>query len=108
APVEPVSFEIKEIYDEATAQWTSTIPSWFNGGRPFSSTGGTNVSRSIGLTAQTTSTTEIPGLATLQNAPLKGTPTAPYTLEDEGGTLPKETANCYVIQAPGYYSLPLV
>lgn len=108
ALVEPVSFEIKEVYDEATSQWTSTIPSWFNGGSSFSSTGGTNVSGSIGLTAQTTSIMDIPGLATLQGATHKGSASAPYTLEDEGGTISAETANCYVIQAPGHYSLPLV
>lgn len=108
APVEPVSFEIKKVYDEATGRWTTTIPSWFNGGNTISSTGGTNVGGSISIVAQTTSTQGIPGLATLQNATPKGTRTAPYTLEDEGGTVPAETANCYVIQAPGHYSLRLV
>ena len=109
APVEPVSFEIKEVYNEATRQWTTNIPSWFNGGGRISGTGGPDVSSgSINIAAQTNGAQGIPGLATLQNATPKGTSAQPYTLEDEGGTLSKETANCYVIQASGYYSLPLV
>lgn len=104
-----VNFEVKEVYDEVARQWTTTIPNWFNGGNTITRPGGTDVSSgSISIAPQTTSRQGVPGLATLQNATPKGTSTAPYTLEDEGGTVPAETANCYVIQAPGHYSLPLV
>lgn len=37
-------------------------------------------------------------------APVSGT----YDLSTKGGTTPMNTANCYVINAPGIYSLPLV
>ena len=37
-------------------------------------------------------------------APVSGT----YDLSTKGGTTPMNTANCYVINAPGAYSLPLV
>lgn len=37
-------------------------------------------------------------------APVSGT----YDLSTKGGTTPMNTANCYVINAPGTYSLPLV
>ena len=36
------------------------------------------------------------------------TPVSNYDLSTKGGTAPMNTANCYVINAPGTYSLPLV
>lgn len=50
----------------------------------------------------------------LQNAKQKGTETAPYNLANPGQTVApanatiKCTANCYIVDAPGYYILPLV
>lgn len=50
----------------------------------------------------------------LQNAPQKGSETAPYNLANPGETVDpanatiKCTANCYIVDAPGYYILPLV
>ena len=39
----------------------------------------------------------------------QGTEKAPYNLaNDQGGPAIENTANCYVIDAPGYYSFPLV
>lgn len=44
----------------------------------------------------------------LKNATPKGSPEAPYDLSTSGGTLSRETANCYCVNAPGTYQLPLV
>ena len=48
----------------------------------------------------------------LKNATPKGTATDPYNLANPGGNGAKnhieETANCYVISAPGHYCIPLV
>ena len=44
----------------------------------------------------------------LKDAISKGSPEAPYDLSTSGGTLPRETANCYCVNAPGTYQLPLV
>ncbi len=50
----------------------------------------------------------------LQDAPQKGTEAAPYNLANPGQTVApadatiKCTANCYIVDAPGYYILPLV
>ncbi|WP_065217902.1 MULTISPECIES: DUF4906 domain-containing protein [Butyricimonas] len=50
----------------------------------------------------------------LQDAPQKGTEAAPYNLANPGETVApanakiKCTANCYIVDAPGYYILPLV
>ena len=45
----------------------------------------------------------------LKNASLKGSPAMPYNLSNATGSATvQNTANCYVISAPGYYRLPLV
>lgn len=50
----------------------------------------------------------------LRNAPQKGSETNPYNLANPGQTATpanatiKCTANCYIVDAPGYYILPLV
>lgn len=50
----------------------------------------------------------------LQNATQKGTKDAPYNLANPGQVIAPEdatikcTANCYIVDAPGYYILPLV
>lgn len=45
---------------------------------------------------------------TLRNASVKGSPESPYDLSTEGGTKLQTTANCYIVNAAGTYSLPLV
>ena len=52
--------------------------------------------------------TDYDGDKKLQDADYKGSETAPYDLSTSGGTLSQETANCYAINAPGTYKLPLV
>lgn len=37
-----------------------------------------------------------------------GTNEAPYDLSTEGGSESRNTANCYMVGAPGYYKIPLV
>ena len=46
----------------------------------------------------------------MQNATAKGTADTPYNLSNQtdGGPTDENTANCYVVSAPGYYSFPLV
>ena len=45
----------------------------------------------------------------LKAATAKGSETTPYNLSNNtGGNTVENTANCYVVNAPGYYSLPLV
>lgn len=51
------------------------------------------------------------GDITLKNATGKGTEENPYDLsthDENGGTINETTANCYVVDAPGVYKLPLV
>ena len=44
----------------------------------------------------------------MKNNPPKGTPKDPYDLSTSGGSRLRETANCYAINSPGTYKLPLV
>ena len=55
--------------------------------------------------------TTYPGDITLKNAEDKGTIENPYDLsthDENGRTIGETTANCYVVDAPGVYKLPLV
>ena len=62
---------------------------------------------SITVTRPKTTTTW-GGDETLRNATSKGSDTAPFDLSTNGGEESQTTANCYVVSAPGTYSLPLV
>lgn len=46
--------------------------------------------------------------AEMQSYPPKGSLEKPYDLSTSGGTIPRETANCYAVNASGTYMLPLV
>lgn len=52
--------------------------------------------------------TDWPGDDELRAATPKGSPSNPYDLSTEGGTLSQTTANCYVVNSAGTYKLPLV
>ena len=89
--------------------WTNTKPSWLkslskeqgNGGtaeEECTATLGTDI---VDLLAQRNKE--------LQNATPLGTESAPYNLSNStGAAAVQNTANCYVISAPGYYMIPLV
>lgn len=49
-----------------------------------------------------------PGDNTLRGTPPEGSDSAPYDLSTNGGTSDMNTANCYMVHAPGVYRLPLV
>lgn len=44
----------------------------------------------------------------LKNATPLGSASNYYDLSTKGGTVPRSTANCYVVSAPGFYRIPLV
>ena len=68
---------------------------------------GDAISYDMGLT-RTKMHTTYDGDVKLQTVQKKGTPENPYDLSTEGGTISQTTANCYVVNAPGTYKLPLV
>ena len=46
--------------------------------------------------------------ARMRNMIQKGSESEPYDLSTVGGTEQQTTSNCYVVDAPGYYKLPLI
>ena len=60
------------------------------------------------VVARTKLVTDWPGDDKLRAATPKGSPSNPYDLSTEGGTLSQTTANCYVVNSAGTYKLPLV
>lgn len=89
--------------------WTTTKPSWLKSLSKEQGDGGT-----VDEQGTATLATDIVDLAAernkiLQNAAPLGTATAPYNLSNAtGAAAVQNTANCYVISAPGYYMIPLV
>ena len=64
-------------------------------------------------TGTATLATDITDLLAARNKALKsatplGSAGSPYDLSTKGGSVARSTANCYVISAPGHYSIPLV
>ena len=89
--------------------WTTTKPSWLKSLSKEQGDGGATAEQ---LTA--TLGTDIVDLAaernkTLQNAAPLGTASAPYNLSNAtGAAAVQNTANSYLISAPGHYMIPLV
>jgi len=91
---------------------TTTLPSWITG-LITSGPGSTGSTESLFATfSSNNSTVDLRALlnADLKNAPAKGSIGSPYNLSNQtdGGNTIENTANCYLISAPGYYKLPLV
>jgi hypothetical protein len=78
-------------------EWLS-MPTKGDGGLP---------TQTINVSTQASVTPLNNNLAMRTPAPL-GTPAAPWDLSTAGGTSPRNTANCYIINGPGSYKLPLV
>lgn len=106
---QPVAWKVVGYSVDNGTSWTTTKPSWLKSLSKEQSNGGT-------VDEQGTATlgTDIVDLVaernkTLQNAAPLGTATAPYNLSNAtGAAAVQNTANCYVISAPGYYMIPLV
>lgn len=87
--------------------WSSTKPSWLTNFTISGNGGETPQSYNATVSAQA-GTDNSPHTAALQNAPIKGV-TRVYDLSNStGGVGWQNSANCYVINAPGFYCLPLV
>ena len=106
---QPVAWKVVGYSVDNENIWSTTKPSWLKSLSKEQSNGGT-------VAEQGTATlgTDIVDLVaernkTLQNAAPLGTATAPYNLSNAtGAAAVQNTANCYVISAPGHYMIPLV
>lgn len=96
--------------EDGGASWSNTRPGWLDAFTVSGNGGDTPQSYNATVIAQTGVEANPQHTAALQNASVKGTETVPYNLANQtnGGTMDENTANCYVVGAPGYYSFPLV
>lgn len=106
---QPVAWKVVGYSVDNGTSWTATKPSWLKSLSKEQGDGGT-------VDEQGTATlgTDIVDLVaernkTLQNAAPLGTATAPYNLSNAtGAAAVQNTANSYLISAPGHYMIPLV
>ena len=89
--------------------WTDTQPDWLTA-FTVSGNGGTTAQTYDATAIAQTGTDNSPHTTALQNAPARGSIDVPYNLANQtnGGSTDENTANCYAVSAPGYYSFPLV
>ena len=99
---------------DGTFSMTEPLPSWFTGLTTTNGIGSINPAGEVGTANLVPDPTSVDKLAQM-NAALKqnpkGSPTSYYDLSThniKGATIPRSTANCYVISHPGYYKIPLV
>ena len=88
--------------------WSADKPDWLTDFTTSSQ--GSTASQSFNATVGAQAGTDTsPHTAALRTAAPKGSAGQPYNLSNStGGAQVENTANCYVVGAPGYYSFPLV
>lgn len=98
-----------EFYDEDKGEWTNIKPEWL-ANFTLSGDGSTTAQTyNVSVSAQADSVKEKEYYDDkLKVAPVTGGDDGFYDLSTCGGTTLMNTANCYVINAPGKYKLPLV
>ena len=99
----PVSWKVTSYKVGENGEWSTTAPTWLT----LTTTGtgsSTGETKTMTVNAQTSYT------ANPQNDALKAAAeiTGPYNLSTHGGTKQMNTANSYIVNAPGTYTLPLV
>ena len=104
-----VKWKVVEYSVDGGTTWTTTKPSWLKSLSKEQGEGGTDAE-----VCTATLGTDIVDLVAqrnkgLQDATPLGTAATPYNLSNNtGAAAVQNTANCYVISAPGYYMIPLV
>lgn len=99
-----------EFSTDGGASWQHAAPTWLQGftvsgagSLDYVSGQGGTVNEQVGVDISTHT-------PTLRATPSKGSKAEPYNLSNSHGTkdVVENTANCYVVNAPGWYSFPLV
>ncbi|MGP1623975.1 MAG: fimbrillin family protein, partial [Bacteroides heparinolyticus] len=103
----PIAWEA-EFSEDGGNTWNANPPAWLTA-FTASGTGSSNTSGDVytATVAAQTSTSADPHTEALKNAK----PVNYYDLSThdyQGKTVPRRTANCYIVNAPGVYLLPLV
>lgn len=100
--IKQVPWTAEFVEDDGTGNYNTPVsqPSWIT--MATSGTGSQSLRTSVA--AQTPIITDYHGDVLRATPAVSGV----YDLSTKGGTAPMRTANCYIINAPGTYSLPLV
>src|SRR3712207_6073866 len=89
--------------------WSNTKPAWLTTFTESGTGGNTPVGMTATAQAQTGTISHPQNEALLAAAPVNdGTNANIYDLSTKGGNTTINTANCYIVNAPGRYRLPLV
>ena len=105
----PVAWKVIGYSEDNGITWTTTKPAWLKSLTKESGNGGTAAEQGTATLG-----TDIVDLLAkrnkeLQDAKALGSAAKPYNLSNSTGEAQvQNTANCYVISAPGYYMIPLV
>lgn len=95
-----------EFSTDGGLTWTTTAPDWLTA---FTANGtGGSGSTYVATVKAFSAISDSPEDATLRSATFQGSLSSPYDLSTKGGGSLVNTANCYIVNGPGYYKLPLV
>lgn len=99
----------KAQFSEYGGPWIDTPPTWLTGFTPSGAGGETPQSYNATVGAQI-GTSSDPHAQKLRNNPSQGGVIYHHNLanQTDGSSTVQNTANCYVVSAPGYYCFPLV
>lgn len=104
--VEPVAWTIDGYKANGASDFSTTKPSWIT----ISTTNGIGTTTTSAVNTVTTTVaaqTSSPTAVSFTDVE-RGTSSAPYDLSTKGGTTTRNTANCYIVNGPGWYIIPLV
>ena len=106
-----VAWKVVGYSVDGGTNWTTTKPAWLTALSAENGNGGTAAEQ--GTATLTKDVTDLLKLRNdgLKNAPALGTAAAPYDLsthDHNGNVTVRNTANSYLISAPGHYRIPLV
>ena len=103
-----VAWKVVGYSVDGGATYTPNKPAWMTALSKENGNGGTAAEQ--GTATLTKDVTDLLKLRNdgLKNATALGTASAPYDLSTKGGSVNRNTANSYLISAPGHYRIPLV
>ena len=102
-----VAWRVKEYSEDGGNSWSTDCPAWLTMG-VTSGTGGSAGER-VDISVQAQTQQDYIDMCKYYDFALKhATLVSSYDLSTNGGTAPMNTANCYIVNAAGTYSLPLV
>ena len=104
--IEPVPWTIDGYKANGASDFSTTKPSWIT----ISTTNGIGTTTTSAVnTVTTTVAAQTSSLTAVSFTDVeRGTSSAPYDLSTKGGTTTCNTANCYIVNGPGWYIIPLV